>query len=154
VLLRPVSEEVGTALIVAVDRALRRKGFHGPCRDDLLQDIVLWFLQQRGSLAEFPPSDRLVAALASRFLRTKNRLRYVLSRCEPVEAIARLAPASRIDDGVLGIDASLRAGSLPPTAGRLVRLVLRGFSWAEACNELRVAAGSRSFFRKQVRTRF
>lgn len=68
----PVSEEVGTALIEAVGRALHRKGVHGPCRDDLLQDVVLWLLHRRHSLREFPPRDALVSLLVSRFLRTKT----------------------------------------------------------------------------------
>ena len=151
---RPVSEEVGTTLIAAVDKALRRKGFYGPCRDDLLQDIVVWLLQRRGFLQEFPPGDRLVAALAGRFLRTKNRKRYYPTRLEPVESIAVLAPTARPDTGLSAAEARSWAESLPPTAGRLVRLVLQGFTWAEACDELRVPNGSRSFIREQVRTRF
>jgi hypothetical protein len=154
VLERPVSEEVGTALIDAVDRALRRKSFYGPCRDDLLQDVVLWFLQQRSRLAEFPPGDRLASTLVSRFLRTKNRSRYYPTRFEPVEALVVLAQTSRVDPGLSAVEFRLKAGSLPPTAGRLTRLILRGFTWAEACDELCVAAGSRSYLKKQVRERF
>jgi hypothetical protein len=151
---RTVSEEVGTALVEAVDRALRRKGFHGPCRDDLLQDVVWWLLRQRASLRGFPPGDRLVSTLVSRFLRTKNRSRYYPTRLEPVEALVVLAQTSRVDPGLSAVESRLKAGSLPPTARRLVRLVLRGFTWAEACDELRVVARSRSFLKKQVRERF
>lgn len=150
----PVSEEAGTALIEAVDRALRRKRLNGPCRDDLLQDVVLWLLQQRGRLAEFPPGDRLVLVVANRFLRTKNRARYEMSRREPVEAIERLASAPWMDYGLSEVEALLSAGSLPLTAQRLVSLILRGFTWAEACDEVRVPIGSRSFFKKQVQSRF
>jgi hypothetical protein len=151
---RPVSEEVGTALIAAVDRALRRKGFCGPCRDDLLQDVVLWLLLRRHSLREFPPRDALVCLLVSRFLRTKNRIRYYPTRLEPIESLAVFSQTGRCDTSLAAAEARSWAGSLPPTGGRLVRLILEGFTWAEACDELRVAAGSRSFLKKQVRQRF
>jgi hypothetical protein len=154
VLRRPVSEEVGTALIEAVGRALHRKRAHDPCQDDLLQDIVLWLLLRRHSLREFPPGVPLVSLLVSRFLRTKNRKRYYPTRLEPVEALAVLTQTARGDTGLSGVEERSWAGSLPPTAGRLVRLVLQGFTWMEACDELHVPNGSRSFLRAQVRTRF
>lgn len=151
---RPVSEEVGAALLDSVDRVLRRKKFNAPCRDDVRQEVVLWLLNQRINLAEFPPGDRLVSTLASRFLRTKNRARLRPTRFEPAGALASLGQASRCDSSLSKVEAKARVEALPQIAASLMRLVLQGFTWAEACAELRVAAGSRSYLRKQAQDRF
>lgn len=151
---RPVSEEVGAALSDSVERALRRKRFNAPCRDDVRQEVVLWLLKQRVCLAEFPPGDRVVSTLVSRFLRTKNRARLRPTRFEPAGAIAGLAQASRCESSLSRVVARARVEALPPIAASLMRLVLQGFTWSEACDELHVAAGSRSYLRKQAQERF
>lgn len=151
---RPVSEEVGAALSDSVDRALRRRRFNAPCRDDVRQEVVLWLLEQRALLAEFPPGDGVVATLVSRFLRAKNRARLRPTRFEPAGAIEGIAQASRCDSSLSRVIARARVEALPPVAASLMRLVLQGFRWTEACDELHVAAGSRSYLRKQVREQF
>lgn len=151
---RPVSEKVGAALSDSVARALRRKRFNAPCRDDVHQEVVLWLLKQRICFAEFPPDDRVVSTLVSRFLRTKNRARLRPTRFEPAGAISGLAQASRCESSLSKVVARARVEALPPISASLMRLVLQGFTWSEACDELHVAAGSRSYFRKQTREQF
>lgn len=104
-------------------------------REELRQDILLWFLEAR---KEFHFVGRgLVAAVVRQFLRPHNRRQYAL-RAEGDSGNAR--PCFT--------DPLLAAGvAANPRAARLISSIVGGASWSEACDEEGIPQGSRYYWR-------
>jgi hypothetical protein len=144
-LARAASELTG-----AVERELRRRRVPWPAREDVAQDILLWFLKQGALHAEWQPTAAVVRTLVGCFLRPRNLRRYVVQRLEPAADLeaSRSRRMSHEGESKVGLREILTA--LPPRHRRLAVLLARGATWAEACFEVGIPLGSRSFFRRRL----
>ena len=118
--------------------------------EDVTQDIWLWLWRSGRQ------SDALVTpwlgAVAQNFIRRywRGRKRRSLREHQAVAETLALRPV----DGTEGLDSRLSLDRmetrLPATEAKLLRLVRRGCSFAQAVKELGIPRGSRSYFRKRL----
>lgn len=117
--------------------------------DDLTQDVWVWLLRVGPPARITRPWIRAVVrnfVLRHRRLTFRNALRERVLRIEADAAEGRLAGGSSTFRMALD-QASAR---LPQVERRLLNLVRRGFSFAEAANRLRIPRGSQQYFREQL----
>jgi hypothetical protein len=124
---------------------LRRRGIDVAVREDVRQEILIWFLT---TPREFVTVSRaLVEKVVRQFLRPNNRRRYRL----PFAASPSEEPASENDDGIARV---VCLSTLRGTEQMLVSLILEGATWHEACERLRLPEGSHSYWRRRLQRRF
>ncbi len=118
--------------------------------EDVAQDIWLWLLRSgRQSEALMTP---WLGAVAQNFIRRywRGRRRRSIRECQAVAETSVLRPV----DGTEALDSRLSLDRmetrLPVTEAKLLHLVRRGCSFAQAVKELGIPRGSRSYFRKRL----
>jgi len=138
------SEMLATDLTELVDREPRRRHVLPGIREDMRQEILLWFLAARHKFAEVSPA--LVGCVVRRFLRPKNRRRY--REPVPVQGLSGGESSFR------GLPTALYLYHLDGIERRLVELLLAGMKWSGACAEAGIHSGSRAYWRRRLRRRF
>ena len=118
--------------------------------EDVAQDILHWLLRSgRESEALVTP---WLGAVAQNFIRRywRRRLRRSELEWRAVAETSNLCDA----DGAEALESRLSLDSmearLPATEAKLLHLVRRGLSFAQAIQELRIPRGSLSYFRKRL----
>jgi hypothetical protein len=149
---KDVLERAASEVMAEVQRELDRRAVPWPAREDVAQDILLWYLAHRILLLEGDPATRLVRVVVGRFLRPRNRRRYETQRLEPAVAAegARSPDLCHAGDAKVMVREILTA--FPPRERALAGLLACGMTWVEDCDALAIRPGSRNFFRKCLRS--
>ena len=142
--------DVVPAIYARIFKACLVAGLRPFDADDVAQDICLWLLRSgRQSEALVTP---WLGAVAQNFIRRYWRGRKVRSARE-YQAVAETS-ALRPGDGTEALDSRLSLDRmeklLPVIEAKLLHLVRRGCSFAQAVKELQIPRGSRSYFRKRL----
>jgi hypothetical protein len=144
-------EAFARELMREVGRELSRRRVPWPGREEVGQDVLLWFLRH---WASFSGSHRLlpvVRTVVGRFLRRRNGWRYEIQRLEPAGAVKTHRAAGLWHEGGGRLAFLEMLTALPARERRLAALLARGATWVEACGCLGVRPGSRSYFRERLR---
>lgn len=146
---RTVSDGV-PAIYARIVKACHLAGLNAFDAEDLAQDIWLWLLRSgREAEAEVTP---WLGAVAQNFIRRywRGRMRRSVREYQAVAETSALLP----EDGTEALDSRLSLdrmeARLPAVEAKLLHLVRRGSSFAQAVQELHIPRGSRSYFRKQL----
>jgi DNA-directed RNA polymerase specialized sigma24 family protein len=138
------------AIYARIVKACLVAGLRPSDAEDVAQDIWLWLLHSgRQSEALVTP---WLGAVAQNFIRRYWRGRKRRSAREN-QAVAETS-ALHLVDGTEALDSRLSLdrmeAQLPATEAKLLHLVRRGCSFAQAIQELHIPRGSRSYFRKRL----
>jgi DNA-directed RNA polymerase specialized sigma24 family protein len=138
----------------AYARVLRVCAFAGLTRsdaEDVAQDLFLWLIRQG-----MPPTVVALPWLevvAQNFIHRHRRSRRVRNQRESLAA-AEAAVFARGDGGAEAVEARVSLDrierTVPLVEVKLLHLVRRGCSFAEAVRVLGIPRGSRSFFRRRL----
>jgi RNA polymerase sigma-70 factor (ECF subfamily) len=119
--------------------------------EDVAQDVFLWLLRRGPLLAA--PAVPWLAGVGRNFIRRRWRERKVRVVRES-RAGAEAAVFARGDDGAEAVEVRLSLDrierGLPEVEAKLLHLVRRGCSFAEAVKAMGIPRGSRTFFRKRL----
>jgi len=125
-----------------IDGELRRCGVYAEKREDLRQEILIWFLTVSREFRIVGPA--LVSAVVKRFLRPHSRFRRdgagQVPLTEDIQAVGS-GPGYGFEV-VEKLEGTLR---------HLGTLLADGYSWNEACRAADIKPGSRSYFRRRLR---
>jgi RNA polymerase sigma factor (sigma-70 family) len=117
--------------------------------DDLTQDVWVWLLRVGAPARITRPWIR---AVVRNFVLRHRRRAFRNAFRERTLGIEVNAPEERLTGGFSTVRMALDQASarLPEAERALLRLVRRGFSFAEAANRLGIPHGSQQYFRAQL----